>query len=109
MVWENLKVMSKKIYVGNLSLDATEEQVREMFVKFGKVDSIAMINDRSSGQFRGFCFIVMEESAANAAIKALNDTDLGGRMLRVDLAQKREDRNSERQKSKFPDSGGGNF
>jgi cold-inducible RNA-binding protein len=108
MVWENLKVMSKKIYVGNLSLDATEEQVREMFAKFGRVDSIAMINDRNSGRFRGFCFIVMEESAANAAIKALNDTDLGGRMLRVNVAQQREDSNRALH-SKFPDSGGGNF
>ena len=104
-----MKELSKKIYVGNLSYDATEEQVRKVFSKFGTVDSIAMINDRNSGRFRGFCFIVMEESSANAAIKALNDTDLDGRMLRVDLAQKREDRDSEPQKSKFPDSGGGNF
>jgi cold-inducible RNA-binding protein len=67
-----------------------------------------MINDRNSGRFRGFCFIVMEESAANAAIKALNDTDLGGRMLRVNVAQQREDSNRALH-SKFPDSGGGNF
>ena len=101
--------MSKKIYVGNLSYEATEEQVSEMFAKFGKVDSIAMINDRNSGRFRGFCFIEMEDSAANAAIKTLNDSDLDGRKLRVSVAQQREDSNSGRQNRKFPDSGGGNF
>ncbi|MGD2050092.1 MAG: RNA-binding protein, partial [Chloroflexota bacterium] len=63
--------MSKKIYVGNLSFDATEEQVLEMFTQYGKVDSIAMITDRDSGRFRGFGFVEMEDSAANAAIKAL--------------------------------------
>ena len=107
--------MSKKVYVGNLSFDATEEQISEMFAQYGKVDSIAMINDRDSGRFRGFCFIEMEESAANAAIKGLNDTDLDGRMLRVNEARPREDRNRRkhsnggRRNNKFPDSGGGNL
>ena len=80
-----------------------------MFAKYGKVDSIAMINDRNSGQFRGFCFIEMEDSAANAAIKALNDTDLDGRTLRVNEAKQRDDRSNGNQNSKFPHSGGGNF
>jgi RNA recognition motif-containing protein len=62
-----VKEMSKKIYARNLSFDATEEQASKMFAKFGKVDSIAMINDRNSGRFRGFCFIEMEDSAASAA------------------------------------------
>lgn len=103
--------MSKKIYVGNLSFDATEEQVLEMFTQYGKVDSIAMITDRDSGRFRGFGFVEMEDSAANAAIKALNDTEMDGRMLRVNEARPREDRNGGRRRSssKFPDSGGGNF
>ena len=108
-----MKDLSKKIYVGNLSFDATEEQVSDMFAQYGKVDSIAMITDRGTGRFRGFCFIEMEESAANAAIKALNDTNLDGRMLRVNEARPREDRNrksnSGRGNSKFPDSGGGNY
>ena len=94
---ENVIKLSKKIYVGNLSFDATEDQVSELFSQYGKVDSIAMINDRDTGRFRGFGFIEMEDSAANAAIKALNDTDLDGRTLRVNEAKPREDR-----------SGGGN-
>ena len=101
--------MSKKIYVGNLSYEATEEQVSEMFTQYGKVNSIAMITDRDSGRFRGFGFVEMEDSAANAAIKALNDTEMDGRTLRVNEARPRVDRNGGRQNSKYPDSGGGNF
>ncbi|MFN2121903.1 MAG: RNA recognition motif domain-containing protein [Candidatus Promineifilaceae bacterium] len=110
--------MSKKIYVGNLSFDATEEQVNELFAQFGKVDSIAMITDRDSGRFRGFSFVEMEDSAANAAIKALNDTEMDGRVLRVNEARPREERgggsggyrnNNSSRKSKYPYSGGGNY
>ena len=107
---ENVKELSKKIYVGNLSFDATEEQVSEMFAQYGKVDSIAMINDRDSGRFRGFGFIEMEDSAANAAIKALNDTELDGRTLRVNEAKPREERsNGGNRNSKYPHSGGGRY
>lgn len=101
--------MSKKIYVGNLSYEATEESVSEMLAEYGKVDSMAWITDRDSGRFRGFCFVEMEESAANAAIKALNDKDLDGRMLRVNEARPREDRSGGRSNAKYPHSGGGNF
>ena len=91
-VWENVKFLSKKIYVGNLSFDVTEEQVKELFIQFGKVESIAMINDRDSGRFRGFCFVELEASAANAAIKALNGQSIDGRELRVNEAKPREER-----------------
>jgi RNA recognition motif-containing protein len=106
-----VKELSKKIYVGNLSFDATEEQVSAMFAEYGKVDSIAMINDRDTGRFRGFGFVEMEDSAANAAIKALNDTDLDGRTLRVNEARPREERNNGggRRNNKYPYSGGGNY
>lgn len=105
--------MTKKVYVGNLSFDATEEQVNEMFAQYGKVHSIAMITDRDSGRFRGFCFVEMEDSAAKAAINALNDTDLEGRQLRINEARPREEHKSGRstgsRNNRFPDSGGGNF
>lgn len=104
-----MKDLSKKIYVGNLSFDATEEQVSAMFAEYGKVDSIAMINDRDTGRFRGFGFVEMEDSAANAAIKALNDTDLDGRTLRVNEAKPREDRSGGNRNSKYPNSGGRNY
>jgi len=110
-----VRELSKKIYVGNLSFDATEEQVSEMFTQYGKVESIAMIMDRDTGRFRGFSFVEMENSSANAAIKALNDTEMDGRMLRVNEAKPREDRsggnrnNNKSRNNKFPYSGGGNY
>jgi cold-inducible RNA-binding protein len=84
--------LSKKLYVGNLSFDATEEQVRDLFTEYGNIESLAMITDRDSGRFRGFCFVEMEASAANAAINALNGKMVDDRDLRVNEAKPREDR-----------------
>lgn len=105
IVKESVRVLAKKIYVGNLAYSATEEQVNELFSQFGTVESIAMITDRDTGRFRGFCFIEMEESAANAAINALNDTELDGRSLRVNEARPREDRGN-RRRDDYSHSGG---
>lgn len=80
------------MYVGNLSFDATEQQVRDLFSEFGKIESIAMINDRDTGRFRGFCFVEMEDSAAIAAINALNGRVVDDRDLRVNEARPREER-----------------
>ena len=82
--------MSKRIYVGNLPFRATEEQVRELFSQYGQVDAVAMITDRETGKFRGFCFVEMADSAADAAIHALNGTEMDGRALRINEAQPRE-------------------
>ncbi len=84
--------MSKKIYVGNLSFQATEDELRGMFSEFGAIESLAMINDRETGRFRGFAFIEMEDSAANAAIKALNGKEVDSRELTVNEARPREER-----------------
>lgn len=84
--------MAKKIYVGNLSFQATEDQVRELFAAYGTVESIAMITDRDTGQFRGFCFVEMPASAADKAIAALDGKDVDGRNLRVNEARPKEDR-----------------
>ncbi len=83
--------MSKKIYVGNLSYDATETKVKEMFEEYGTVESVAWITDRDTGRFRGFAFVEMEESSANAAIKALNNQLVEGRELRVNEAMPKTD------------------
>ncbi|MFO7661640.1 MAG: RNA-binding protein [Chloroflexota bacterium] len=96
--------MSKKVYVGNLSFDATEQQVRDLFNEFGTIESIAMINDRDTGRFRGFAFVEMENSAADAAIKALNGKELDGRELNVNEARPRE----ERPRSNYGGGSGGN-
>ena len=98
---ENSK-LTKKIYVGNLSYQATEEQVRGLFEEYGSVESIAMINDRDTGRFRGFCFIEMSPADADAAISALDGKEIDGRNLRVNEARPREDRSRGR-------SGGGSY
>jgi len=92
--------LSKKVYIGNLSFDATEQQVRDLFNEFGAIESIAMINDRDTGRFRGFAFVEMEPSAADAAIKGLNGKELDGRELTVNEARPREER---------PRSGGNSY
>ena len=84
--------LTKKVYVGNLSFNASEQQVNDLFAEFGKVESIAMITDRDTGRFRGFCFVEMEDSAATAAINALNGKLVDDRELRVNEARPREDR-----------------
>jgi RNA recognition motif-containing protein len=93
-IWKSFgeNQLSKKMYVGNLSFQATEEQVRDLFTPYGTVDSVTMITDRMSGQFRGFCFVEMETSAANAAISALDSHELDGRTLKVNEAKPREER-----------------
>lgn len=82
----------KKIYVGNLSFSASEEEVRELFEQYGTVHSVKLITDRDTGRPRGFGFVEMDDDDANAAIAALNGTDLGGRTLRVSQARERGER-----------------
>ena len=76
-----------KIYVGNLPFSADEEQVRNLFAQHGTVDSVALIKDRDTGQFRGFGFVEMPNSDAARAIQSLNGKDMGGRPLKVNEAQ----------------------
>ena len=78
----------KKLYVGNLSFSTTEDELRTIFENHGSVASVNVITDRETGRARGFAFVEMEEaSAADAAIQALDGTDLGGRNIRVNEAQ----------------------
>jgi len=82
----------KKLYVGNLPFDTDEEQVRELFSTYGEVRSVDMINDRDTGRFRGFCFVAMDNAAADSAAQALNGYSFGGRPLKVNEAKPREER-----------------
>ncbi len=85
--------MAKKLYVGNLSYDTTDSDLRNLFEEFGTVESAQVIMDRESGRSKGFGFVEMPNSdEAQAAIEALNDSDAGGRSLRVNEARPREDR-----------------
>lgn len=79
-----------KIYVGNLPFAATEESIRALFSEHGTVEKVSLINDRDTGQPRGFGFVEMSNSDAARAMQALNGTELGGRSLKVNQAQDRE-------------------
>ena len=81
------------IYVGNLSRDLTENDLREAFAPFGEVQSAAIIKDKFTGESRGFGFVEMPNKAeGDAAIAGLNGKDLKGRNLTVNEARPRTDR-----------------
>lgn len=81
------------IYVGNLSYEVTDEDLREAFAAFGEVSSARVIRDRYSGRSRGFGFVEMPTDAeAQAAIQELNGKDLKGRALNVNKARPRTER-----------------
>jgi RNA recognition motif-containing protein len=82
----------KRLYVGNLPFSATEDEVRELFEAHGQVHSCSLINDRETGQPRGFGFVEMDEDSADTAVQALNGYSLGGRSLKVNEARPREPR-----------------
>lgn len=87
--------MAKKIYVGNMNYATTEDEVRDLFAQYGEVESVAVIEDRYTGQSKGFGFVEMaDEDAATAAISALDQTELGGRRLRVNEAIEKPRRNN---------------
>jgi len=81
------------IYVGNLSFETTEEDVRGAFEAFGQVESVKLITDKYSGESRGFGFVKMpSKDEAQAAISGLNGKDLKGRTLNVNEARPRSER-----------------
>jgi RNA recognition motif-containing protein len=81
------------IYVGNLSFDVSEEDVRAAFEAFGKVESAKIIKDKYSGESRGFGFVEMPSAEeAKAAISNLNGKELKGRTLNVNEARPRAER-----------------
>jgi len=81
------------IYVGNLPYNVTEEELREAFSEFGEVSSVSVIMDKYSGQSKGFGFVEMENnSEAEEAIKALNESSLKGRNIKVNQAKPRDKR-----------------
>ena len=80
------------LYVGNLPFSATETEIRSLFEQHGKVDSVKIINDRETGKPRGFAFVDMTTTEAEAAIQKLNGFQMNGRALRVNEARERAPR-----------------
>lgn len=76
------------IYVGNLSYEATEDDIRQAFEAHGEVSSVAIIKDKMTGRSRGFGFVEMpDKNAANAAIQALNLQEIRGRAITANEAR----------------------
>jgi RNA recognition motif-containing protein len=85
--------MEAKLYVGNLSYDTTEDDLRTAFTKAGTVVSVDMIKDRYTGQMKGFAFVTMNSGEeAQEAIKILNEKMLADRAIKVNIARPREER-----------------
>ena len=85
--------MAKKIYVGNMNYATTEDELRELFASHGEVVEVKVVYDRDTGRPRGFAFVEMSsDEQADAAIAAINGQEIGGRTLRVNVANERPPR-----------------
>jgi RNA recognition motif-containing protein len=84
-------IVSKKLYVGNLSFQTTSDDLLSVFSQYGEVASAQVVMDRETGRSRGFAFVEMS-SGAEQAIQAMNGAELQGRTLTVNEAKPREDR-----------------
>jgi cold-inducible RNA-binding protein len=85
--------MEVKLYVGNLSYETTEDELRTLFAQSGTVVEVALIKDRDTGRSKGFAFVTMgSQDDANKAIQKFNGQTLGNRELKVNPAQPREER-----------------
>ena len=101
--------MNKKLYVGNLSYETTEDELQKLFAEVGPVVSTAIITDRSSGRSKGFGFVEMEtEQAAQEAIEQLNNHEINQRSITVSEARPQKERSSgEGGRGRSPRGGGG--
>jgi RNA recognition motif-containing protein len=86
-----------KIYVGNLSYEVTEEDLKQAFEQLGQVESVSIINDKYSGRSKGFGFVEMPSNVeGQAAIEGLNGKELKGRALNVNEARPRTENRGDR-------------
>ena len=98
--------MAKKLYVGNISFQTTEDDLRQAFEQYGEVTSAQVVMDRETGRSRGFAFVEMA-SGGDEAIAAMNGADFGGRTLTVNEAKPREDRGGGGGRGGYGGGGGG--
>ena len=98
----------KSLFVGNLSFQTTESDLRALFEPFGQISRIHIVTDRETGQPRGFAFVEMaKDDDAAKAMTALNGKEVAGRALRVNEAAPKPERGSFRGNSGFGPRGGG--
>lgn len=85
--------MGMRLYVGNLAYSVTSQSLEQLFSEFGQVKDATVVQDRDTGRSKGFGFVEMNDnSAAQAAIAALNEKEIEGRRLTVNEARPREER-----------------
>jgi len=95
------------IYVGNLSFDATEGELKELFAPFGQVTEVRLIMDKFGGKSKGFGFIEMpSKEEAEKAIEGLNGKDIKGRAMAVNEAKPKTDRGGKGGRGGFGGGGG---
>ncbi len=100
--------MEAKLYVGNLSYETTEDELRSLFTQVGTVNEVALIKDRETGSSKGFAFVTMNsQEEANKAIEQFNGRSLGNRELTVNIARPREERPRSNYDSNSRGGGGG--
>ncbi len=88
-----IRIMETKLYVGNLSYQTTEDDIRNLFAQAGTVSEVALIKDRDTGTSKGFAFVTMSsQDEAKKAIEQFNGYSLGNRNLTVNPARPREER-----------------
>ncbi len=80
---------TKRLYVGNLPFEASNDEVRTAFEQYGTVHEVSLVNDRDTGRPRGFGFVEMDADGAAKAIAGMDQKDFGGRSLTVNEARER--------------------
>jgi cold-inducible RNA-binding protein len=94
--------MTKKLYVGNLPYETTQDQIRTLFAEAGEVTDVSLITDRETGRLKGFGFVEMAtDEAGQEAIKRFNGYTLGERALTVNEARPREERSNGPRRNRF--------
>ncbi len=97
------------IYIGNLSYSVTEESLKDVFAEYGTVTNITLPKDRETGQVRGFGFVELEKTEEeDNAIEELDGAEWMGRILRVNKARPKENRNNNRRNNNRRFNNGGN-
>jgi RNA recognition motif-containing protein len=87
----------KKLFVGNLSFGVTQDGLRGLFEEFGELTDAVLITDKFSGRSKGFGFVeFVEEASAQAAVEAMNEAEVEGRKLIVNVARPKQPRDDSR-------------
>jgi RNA recognition motif-containing protein len=79
--------MAKKVFVGNLSFQTSEDDLNDLFAQFGEVEAVSIITDRDTGRSKGFGFVTMADESAEKAISQLSGKEFNGRSLTVNEAR----------------------